>query len=115
MNINLGSKFFRQPLVVLMDEINALRNSASENEKNRNMYSVMVYMLLNHEHGLNITDIEIQEIEKIASRFIMGKMISIPKPDISDAWREMAVRYLQSNENKNEYFFHPVVYQCKPY
>ena len=33
MNFNLGSKYYRQPSVVLMDEINALRNSASENEK----------------------------------------------------------------------------------
>jgi hypothetical protein len=112
MNFNIGSKYYRQPSVVLMDEINALRNSASENEKDRNMYSVMVYMLLNHENGLNITDIDTQEIEKIASRFIMGKIISIPKPDISDAWREMTVKYLQSNENKNEYFFHPGVYQA---
>ena len=30
-NFNLGSKYYRQPSVVLMDEINALRNSASEN------------------------------------------------------------------------------------
>ena len=112
MNFNLGSKYFRQPSVVLMDEINALRNSASENEKNRNMYSVMVYMLLNHENGLNITNIDIQEIEKIASQFILGKGVHIPKPNISDVWREMAVKYLQSNENKNEYFLHPVVYQA---
>jgi hypothetical protein len=112
MNFNLGSKYFRQPSVVLMDEINALRNSASENEKNRNMYSVMVYMLLNHENGLNITNIDIQEIEKIASQFILGKGVHIPKPNISDAWREMAVKYLQSNENKNEYSLHPVVYQA---
>ena len=33
----------------------------------------MVYMLLNHENGLNITDIEIKEIEKIASQFIKGE------------------------------------------
>jgi energy-coupling factor transporter ATP-binding protein EcfA2 len=112
MNFNLGSKYFRQPSVVLMDEINALRNSASENEKNRNMYSVMVYILLNHENGLNITNIDIHEIEKIASQFILGKGVHIPKPNISDAWREMAVKYLQSNENKNEYSLHPVVYQA---
>ena len=97
MNFNLGSKYFRQPSVVLMDEINTLRNSASENEKDRNMYSVMVYLLLNHKNGLNITDIDTQEIEKIASLFIMGKMIRIPKPNILDAWREMDVKYLQSN------------------
>ena len=84
----------------------------AENEKDINMYSVMVYMLLNHENGLNITDINIQEIEKNARRFLMGKMISIPNSSMSDAWREMAVKYLQSNENKNEYFLHPVVYQA---
>jgi hypothetical protein len=89
-----------------------LRISASENEKNRNMYSVMVYMLLNHENGLNITNIDIQEIEKIASQLILEEGVHIPKPNISDAWREMAVKYLQSNENKNEYSLHPVVYQA---
>ena len=112
MHFNLGSKYYRQPSVGLMDEINELRNSASENEKDRNMYSVMVYMLLNHENGLNITDIDIQEIEKIASQFNSMKRVCIPKPNISDAWREMVVRYLQSNDSKNEYFLHPVVYQA---
>jgi SpoVK/Ycf46/Vps4 family AAA+-type ATPase len=112
MNFYLGSKYYRQPSVILMDEINALRNTASENEKNRNMYCVMVYLLLNHENGLSITNIDIQEIEKIASQFISGGGVRIPKPNISDVWREMAVKYLQSNENKNEYFLHPVVYQA---
>jgi hypothetical protein len=64
------------------------------------MYCVMVYLLLSHKNGLSITNIDIQEIEKIASQFISGREVRIPKPNISDVWREMAVKYLQSNYHR---------------